>query len=46
MNWDVRKGGDGNLHVTRTQVERSTEGTKAKTRIETDHTKIGVTRSK
>lgn len=43
VKWDVRKGGDGLLHVTRTQVERSTEGTKTKTRIETDHIKTGTT---
>jgi hypothetical protein len=47
VKWDVRQGGDGLTHVTRTQVERSTktDGTKV-TRIETDHTKFGVTRGR
>jgi hypothetical protein len=45
VKWDVRTGGDGLLHVTRTEVARCTrpDGTRV-TRIETDHTKTGITR--
>lgn len=45
VKWDVRTGGDGLTHITRTQVTRATkpDGTKV-TRIETDHTKTGITR--
>jgi hypothetical protein len=47
VKWDVRNGGDGLTHVTRTEVTRTTkpDGTQV-TRIETDHEKFGVTRGK
>ena len=48
VKWDVREGGDGLTHVTRTEVGRSTrsEGTKVTTTTTTttDHLKFGVTR--
>jgi hypothetical protein len=45
VKWDVRTGGDGALHVTRTEVSRSTkpDGTRV-TSIHTDHTRVGITR--
>jgi hypothetical protein len=43
VKWDVRTGGDGALHVTRTEVSRcqKPDGTRV-TRIDTDHTKIRI----
>jgi hypothetical protein len=45
VKWDVRTGGDGALHVTRTQVSRSTTRDGARvTEIDTSHVKTTVTR--
>lgn len=46
VKWDVRTGGDGCWHVTRTEVDRSVkpDGTKV-TRIHTDHISAGWERS-
>lgn len=47
VKWDVRKGGDGLTHITRTEVTRTEtkagNKTTTKTRIETDHVKTGTT---
>ncbi len=40
VKWDVRKGGDGATHVTRTQVTRAQIGSKTRETITTDHTRI------
>jgi hypothetical protein len=40
VNWDVRKGGDGATHVTRSEVSRTKSGSKTRETLTTDHVRI------